>query len=111
MDPLSTDDVDAADDIGAVHRVETAPAEPLTDGYAAAGLAAAIAGLVIPIVPSVAALYLGAASTGRIDAEPERFTGAHLNTASRVVAWVGMALWILGSLFVLAGIAGRIISG
>lgn len=110
MAPLSSDLDDAAE-AEAVHGVKTEPAEPLTDGYAAAGLAAAIAGLVIPIVPSIAALYLGAASTGRIEAEPDRFAGAHLNTASRIVAWVGLALWILGSLFVLAGIAGRVISG
>ena len=37
-------------------------------------------------------------------------TGAGLNGATRLVAWLGMSLWLLGMLFVFAGIAGRLVS-
>ena len=90
---------------------DTEPGQPLTDGYAVGCLASAIAGLVIPIVPSVAALYLSAASEERIKAAPDRLTGARLNAAGRILAWLGMSLWVLGTLFFIAGVAGRVVSG
>ena len=90
---------------------ETEPGQPLTDGYAVACLASAITGFVVPLDPSVAALYLSAASEERLQAEPDRLTGERLNAAGRILAWLGMSLWVLGTLFFIAGIAGRIVSG
>lgn len=90
---------------------EATEAAPLTDGYAAAGMALALAGLLVPIVPSVAGLYLAAASARRIAADPERLTGESINAGTRVVAWLGLAWWCLLTLFVLAGVAGKVLSG
>lgn len=116
-DPDDPDYVDDPDDVdhlslaGHGDHHGHATGGPQTDGFAIAALACAIAAFVAPVVPAVAALYLAAASDNRIAATPDRLGGAGLNQASRTLAWLAMALFVALVVLVLAGIAGKVVTG
>jgi hypothetical protein len=68
-----------------------------TETKAVVALVLAIASwLLIPVVPAVAALFVGSAARRDIDASGGRLTGDGLVTAAKVVAWANIVLSVAG---------------
>ena len=81
---------------------QTTPAPPLrTSGSAIASLVLGIAGIfVLPVVLSVLAIIFGKRAKDEIDSS-EGVGGEGLATAGVVLGWIGLALGIIGVLFLL----------
>jgi hypothetical protein len=72
-------------------------AAPTTDGKAIGALVSAIASFVIcPFVPAVVALVLAGQAMRSIRESGGRLTGESLVTAARIIAWIHLALCLLG---------------
>ena len=69
-----------------------APRVP-TEAYATIGLS--IVGLIfVPVVPSLFALWMGRKAATLIASDSERYTGAGMVLAARVVAAISIVLWV-----------------
>ena len=76
-----------------------------TSGNAVASLVLGIAGLfVFPLVPSILAIVFGSKAREEIRSSPA-VGGESLATAGIVLGWVGVALTVLGLLFLLLFLA------
>ena len=75
---------------------------PATDGKAIGALVAAILSWVVcPVIPAVVALILASQSANDIAASRGRLTGEGFNTAARITAWLNLAVYGIGALFLL----------
>ena len=74
----------------------TWPLQQRTDGRAVASLVLGILGFVVlPVVPSVIAIWLGVSAKRRISSDP-RLTGEGLATAGIILGVVELVLFALG---------------
>jgi len=72
--------------------MDGAPRIP-TEAYATIGLS--IVGLVfVPVIPSVFALWMGRKAAALIASDSQRYTGAGMVLAARVLAALSIILWI-----------------
>jgi hypothetical protein len=80
-----------------------APAQ--TDGMAVAALVCSIASIVIcwafP-VPAVVALFLASSSNRKIKASGGRLTGEGMNTAARIIGWIGIGIAVIFWIVIIA---------
>ena len=68
-----------------------------TETKAVVALVLAIASwLLFPVVPAVAALFVGSAARRDIEASGGRLTGDGLVTAAKVIAWINLGLALAG---------------
>jgi hypothetical protein len=80
---------------------------PQTDGKAIGALVSAISAWIFcPIVAAIVALVLAGQSSRDIESSGGRLTGAGLNTAARIVAWLNIGLGGLFFVVLFAGAAG-----
>jgi hypothetical protein len=76
---------------------------PRTDSKAVVGLVCAVASFVLcPVVLAVVALVLAGMSDRDIGASGGRLEGHAMNTATRWVAWINIALSVIGLVVLLA---------
>jgi hypothetical protein len=79
---------------------------PQTDGKAIAALVSAIvAWMFCPVVAAIVALILAGQSARDIEASGGRLSGAGLNTAARIVAWLNIGLAGLFAVVIFASAA------
>ncbi len=77
------------------------PVQTQTDSKAIIGLVLAITSWIIcPLLPAVAALIVAGQSSRAIDESDGRLEGRSMNTATKVIAWLNIALWAVGILVV-----------
>jgi hypothetical protein len=77
------------------------PAAPTTSTNAVIGLVLAIVSwAVCPIIAAVAALVLARSSSKEIAASAGRVTGAGLNTATRIIAWINIGVSIVAGVVI-----------
>ena len=87
---------------------------PTTSTKAIVGLVLAILSwLLCPVIAAIPALFVARASDKEIAASGGRISGAGLNTATRIVAWINIAASILAGivLAILAILGGGIFAG
>ncbi len=79
--------------------------ESRTSGAAIASLVLGIVGVtVFPLIPSVLALVFGSRARDELRGDPG-VSGEGLATAGIILGWIGVAISLLGLVFVLVGLA------
>lgn len=74
-------------------------AAPQTDSKAVVGLVLAIVSWVVcPVIPAIIALVLASQSNKAIAASNGRLEGHGMNTATKVISWINIVGWILGTI-------------
>jgi hypothetical protein len=85
--------------------VATELRERRTSGAAIASLVLGIAGLVVfPLIPSILAIVFGGRARDEMRGDPA-VTGEGLATAGVILGWIGVAVCVLGLLFLVLGVA------
>lgn len=87
-----------------------APERGANDGYAFAAIICAIAGFVIPVLPSAAALMLVRATEEPLAAVPLSPSAQKLAATAQTLAYVSLTLMSVLCAALLLGILGRVIS-
>lgn len=79
---------------------------PTTEGKAIGALICAIASFVIcPFVPAVVAVFLAGGAKRSIEQSGGRVGGEGLVTAARIIAWVNIALSVIGFVLIVIAVA------
>ena len=77
-----------------------------TEGKAVAGLVLAVCSWVaLPVIAAIVALVLASSSQREIEAAGGELGGQGLNTATKWLSWINIALWVLGIAAVIAVVA------
>jgi Domain of unknown function (DUF4190) len=72
---------------------------PRLSGRAIGSVLCGLAGCVVPIVPSVLAIWLGVSAQRRIEMDPSLRGGA-LAAAGAILGWLGLLLWFLAAIVI-----------
>lgn len=80
--------------------VAPAPSPPTSTNAIVGFVLSVVSWLLCPVVPAIIALVLARLSSKEITASGGRVGGAGFNTATRIIAWLNIAAWIIAGIVI-----------